>query len=525
MGVKTLLVGLDGATFDILDPLMEQGVMPFLREFVRRGVRAPLRTVVPPLTPPAWTSVLTGRTPGHHGVFDFFQLEAPGARQVRLVTSHDVRCATLATMVNAHGMRASVLNFPVHYPPPPIDGYVIAGWMPWRQLRLGCHPQDLLDRLKTIPGFNPRELAMDMSLEARATEGCPEDEYEAWAELHIRRDEQWRAVLQELISTDPTELVAVLLDGPDKIQHVCWRFLDPVLWPESPSAEEVRVREACLSYFRHLDEVLRSLVELAGPEATTIIVSDHGFGATVEVFHVNTWLAEHGYLAWSDEATGGSAEGILGLNQLTRHVRWIDWDRTRAFAATPTSNGIHLTVSGAEREALRSELIDALYAYRDPRSGEPVVSRVWTREEAFPGDAGPWAPDLTLELRDGGLVSILPSDEVLIPRPEPAGTHRPIGVLMAAGPGIRSGMRFEELSVLDVAPLTLYSLDLPVPEDLEGRVPLELYSPGFRARRRPRSAAPMSRAVDWSTTEPDEAYDQEAEAIMLARLRDLGYIE
>src|SRR5690606_22960566 len=109
---KTLLIGLDGATFTLLDPLMEQGVMPYLQSFMAGSARANLRTIVPALTPPAWTSLLTGHTPGRHGVFDFFQLEAPGSKQIRLTTSRDLRCRTVADLVNRHGLRANVLNFP-----------------------------------------------------------------------------------------------------------------------------------------------------------------------------------------------------------------------------------------------------------------------------------------------------------------------------------------------------------------------------------------------------------------------------
>lgn len=535
MSVKLVLIGLDGATFTMLDPLMEQGVMPYLKSLAEGGVRAPLRSIVPPLTPPAWTSLLTGRRPGYHGVFDFFQLEAPGSRRIRLTTSRDIRCETLASMLNRHGLRATVLNFPAHFPPPALDGYVIAGWMPWRQLRLGCHPLHLYDQLRALPGFNPRELAMDMALEAKATEGSQEDDYEAWVELHIRREHQWLAVVRYLMQADPTELMAVLLDGPDKVQHLCWRFLDPELWPAHPTLKERRIRELCLEYFRQLDQVIGQIVEMAGPEATVIIASDHGFGATTGVFHVNAWLEQAGYLTWSEEARLGARDGILGMGHLSRHTVWLDWERTRAYVATPTSNGIHIVMADRnggfgvrpeEYSRFRAELIEALYRFVDPATGEAVISRIWTREEAFPGAAAELAPDLTLMLRDGGLVSILPSDQVLRPRPKPVGTHRPVGVFLARGPGIRRGVALRELSILDVAPLALYCLGLGIPEELEGRVPLEIHEPAFQARVPVRFESAAGRSSPHPSQGVTEAiYDEEAEAAMLARLRALGYIE
>ncbi|MCB0255622.1 MAG: alkaline phosphatase family protein [Anaerolineae bacterium] len=536
MTKKTVLVGLDGATFTLLDPFMEQGVMPFLKSFAERGVRAELRSVVPPLTPPAWTTVLTGRSPGHHGIFDFFQADGPGSTAIRLATSGDIQVDHIAEMANRSGLRASVINFPVHFPPLSIDGLVIAGWMPWRQLRLGCHPPDLYDRLKQLPDFNPRELAMDMALEARATEGCDEAEYIEWVGLHIRREERWLEVLNYLFDNDPSELTAVLLDGPDKVQHLCWRFLDPALWPADPTPEEIRIREASIGYYRRLDDILAALVEKAGPDTTVVMVSDHGFGASTEVFHVNSWLEQAGYLVWSEDVTAQLSEGdTLGMGHLSRHSRWLDWDRTTAYVSTPTSNGIHIVraeqhggrgVAEADYDRFRAELVEALLSYVDERDGKPVVKAVATREEAFDGSAGALAPDLTLTLRDGGLVSILPANEIVIPRPQPVGTHRPLGVLLAAGPGIRQDTAIDELSLLDVTPILLYSLGVSLPDDLEGRVPAEMVTPEYLASH------PVEVESGHSTTRDNQGkagqqqlYDDEAEAILLARLRELGYVE
>ena len=121
MGIRTLLIGLDGATFSVLDPLMAQGVMPFLKSFISGGVRAGLRTIVPALTPPAWTSLITGRTPGQHGVFDFFRMESPESRHIRFFNSNDVGCDTIFSVASSHGQRVTALNFPAMFPPPRLN--------------------------------------------------------------------------------------------------------------------------------------------------------------------------------------------------------------------------------------------------------------------------------------------------------------------------------------------------------------------------------------------------------------------
>ena len=532
---RTFLVGLDGATFSVLDPLMEQGVMPFLKSFLAEGVRGGLRSIIPPLTPPAWTSLMTGRTPGQHGVFDFFRLDSRENRYIRFFNSSDVGCETIFSLASSHDLPVTVLNFPSMFPAPRLKGYVVPGWIPWKQLRLACWPENLLDRFKTdVPSFNQRELAMDIKLEAKATEGISDyQEYGPWIELHTRRERNWLEILRYLDSRDPSVLTAVLFDGVDKLQHLCWRFLRPEDDRPLESDSELRLRELCLTYFRELDGVLEAICSLAGADGTIILASDHGFGPTFEVFHLNAWLAQNGYLAWSDKALQEVQPALLGVEQVARHTWMLDWTRTTAFAATPTSNGIHIVVSEdgrspgvprARYHSFRRKLMDDLRGFRDPASGQPVVAEIWTREQVFSGPNSEMAPDLTLTLRDGGLVSILPAEEILRRRQNVAGAHRPVGVFAARGPRIRRGVEAGELSLLDVAPLVLYSLDLPVPKQMQGRVPAQVLEPSALAARPVRyDTAPQAAAA--ASDHGGGVLSVEDEQTVLERLRDLGYIE
>jgi predicted AlkP superfamily phosphohydrolase/phosphomutase len=535
MSARTLLIGLDGATFSILDPLMAQGVMPFLRDLISTGARAELASVIPPLTPPAWTSLMTGRSPGNHGIFDFlrFELRSDG-QQLRVLDSDDVACPTIWSMAGQQGLKTNVLNFPMTFPARGICGNVVPGWVPWRHLRLASYPSTLFERLKTaLPGFNPREMAMDMSLEERALEGCKrEEEYEDLIKLHIRRERQWFEVARHLMRTDPADLTAVLFDGVDKLQHVCWRFLDPSLFPAAPSALESRVREWCLEYFREIDRFLAEIVEIGGKDASVVIASDHGFGPTVEVFHLNEWLHQHGYLFWANaDKVDQKHSETLGMGTMARRFYEIDWDRTTAYCPTPSSNGIFITpptpagggVPPERYEAFRRQLIQGLLEFTDAGTGQPVITQIWSREEAFSGAQMASAPDLTLMLRDGGLVSILPSDTLLRPRAEITGAHRPNGVFVAAGKGMRRGISLPSLSILDVAPLLLYTLGLPIPEDLEGRVPGAVFELEH-LRSHPIGFAAPHPLPSPKTAELPEI-DPRMEAEVMGQLRALGYME
>ena len=535
MSTRTVLIGLDGATFTVLDPLMSSGTMPFLRDFIAQGVRAPLRSIIPALTPPAWTSLATGKRPGQHGVFDFFQKETADSKYLRFASPQDIRSETIWSLVSAHQQRVTALNFPIMFPPPPVNGSVVpGGWMPWRQLRLGCHPPGLFDRLKALPSFNARELAFDMALEEKALEGCADEEYADWIILHTRRERRWLDILRYLMQEDPTELTAVLFDGVDKIQHLCWRFLAPAEHAAPLSPLEEQIRGLCLDYFRQLDQILAEIVSLAGPEATIVMASDHGFGPTTSIFFLNTWLEQQGYLAWSSEGAAPARDDLrLGIGQMARHTFQLDWDRTIAYADAPSSNGIHIvrqTVDGGpgvpakDYHRVRAEISAALNTVRHPKTGEPIVAEIWTREEAFGGPFEELGPDLTVVLADGGLISIVRSDEAVKPRLVPAGTHRPLGIFLARGQGILSGASVSELSILDVAPLLLYSLNLPVPDDITGHLPTAIFEPTTLEQRPMRSTT--GEGPDLAPAPAPEAiYDAETEAMMLDRLRALGYVE
>jgi predicted AlkP superfamily phosphohydrolase/phosphomutase len=528
---EVLLLGLDGATFDILDPLIAEGAMPALAALAADGVRATLRSTVPALTPPAWTSLVTGRGPGAHGIFDFFRKDDEASPLFRFLTSHDVACPTMWSLASSESLRSTVLNFPLTFPPPKIAGHVVpGGFMPWRQLRLGCHPEGLFDRLRALPSFNARELALDMAHEAKAIEGCADDEYEPWVDMHIRRERQWVDIARYLRETEPSAFTAILFDGTDKIQHLCWRFIDPAMRATLTAAWERRVADKVREYYIRLDALIGELRDIfAG--ATIIVASDHGFGPQVRTFYVNSWLEQMGLLAWRDgQAPASTDAGSLGLNQLARHVYQIDWQRTRAFAPLPSGNGIHIVKADAQhpcgvtpeeypafREWLAAQLLDV----REPDSDARVVARVSTRDELFGGPALAVAPDLTLELTDGGLLSILASTETVRRRRVPTGTHHPDGIFVATGPEIRRGERLTPMSILDVAPLMLHELGLPIPESLEGRLIAEAIDPGALAAR------PARRNADTAAVASVEelALDAEAEGEILERLRALGYVE
>jgi predicted AlkP superfamily phosphohydrolase/phosphomutase len=531
---RSLLIGLDGATFTILDALMQDGTMPFLRQFAMSGTRAPLLSTPHPLTPPAWTTLMTGRNPGNHGVFDFmWPVYQDDTMSIKLMDSRDIKSETIWSLLSRQGRRVVSLNFPVMFPPRPVNGYLLSGFVSWRHLRRACYPPALYDTLKAIPGVNMRELGMDLDQEKKSIQGLQPEEYEAWIALHLRRERQWFEITRYLMQNDPCDLTAVLFDGTDKLQHVAWPLLDPALVPRRLSPWQQAVRDLCLQYFRNLDGYLAALVEIAGPDAQVVMVSDHGFGASDEIFYVNVFLADRGYLQWGTAADLSDGTGRHLPQRMRVQYGLIDWKKTFAYCLAPSSNGIYLRISRgpgqpgiapSEYEGVRRRLIDELLAFRAP-DGDQVVTRVMTREEAFPGTETNRAPDLTLVLRDHGFVSVLNSPSVLSHREQPVGAHRPHGVFLAAGAGIRRRLSAPLLSIVDVPSLLVHSVGLPVPSNFEGRVPVEIFTPGF-LREHPVIVGEPTQPVSAYAADPKAGtLSEEEEAAVMSRLKDLGYVE
>lgn len=532
---KVLMIGLDGATFSILKPLMDDGVMPFLKRFIAEGVHGDLMSTRNPLTPPAWTSMITGTSPHVHGIYDFLRpmtLE-DGSVFLGVNNSRNIQSETIWSMVSRQGMRATSLNFYGMSPPVEVNGYIASGFVPWKHLRHAMSPASLFDLVKSLPNFDYRNLAMDIGEEKKCVQGLIEGEHAAWIELQQTRDLAWTDLCCHLMETDRTELTAVVLDGPDKIQHLFWRFVDPDLVESDPGPWYSAIRTQCLGFYRQLDRNIERLVKCAGGDTDVIITSDHGFGPTTEFVYINEWLSRNGYLKWSDSVAEDDS-GKLTANKMKDHLGMIDWKNTLAFCPTPSSNAIYVKKASSSAHGVAdSEYLDfcmnlrqQLLSYRDPADGQQVFAGVDMNKLEGTPYVEP-SPDLTVRLRDGGFVSILKSSEVVAPREHPDGTHRPNGVFIGHGPGIAARESpIEAINLLDITPLMLYLLGLPVPKNLEGRVPEEVLTPDALVSR---PVAQADKTVPAGNAGRGAGKDREPtpeeKEALIKQMKLLGYME
>jgi predicted AlkP superfamily phosphohydrolase/phosphomutase len=546
MTPEVILFGLDGATFTVLDDLMARGIMPNLQQFCREGVRATMMSTVPPLTPPAWSTLVTGRTPGNHGVLGFLQYADAESNSVQIVSFKQLTAETIWSIANRQGARAGSLNFVAHHPAPKIDGWVIPGWVSWRWMRTLSHPSGVIDRLKQgVSGFDVKTLAIDFEEEHKAIAGAALDEYESWIGLHIKRERQWLDAGRYLLEHDPVKLFGIVFDGVDKLQHLLWPYLDPAMEPEQPGEDFIRTRQLAWSYFRQVDNLLGETVEAFGDKSTILICSDHGFTKTWELLYINTWLEQQGYLKWAENVTI-QEDGCLELEDRHYGLKGFDLENSRAYGLTASSNGVYINVKGkrnetgipvAEYAALREEIKHKLLTdCKHPETGEPLITRVWTREEAFTGTNMDNAPDLTVELRDFGFFSVRRTNSIHANRPYITGTHHPEGILIARGPGIRRNAETACVNLIDVAPTTLFAMGLEIPADLEGRVLEELFVPEFLASRIPRRAGAatpkvktmaaghgLNGSANGSLNGPGGPSEEDLE--VLEKMKALGYLD
>ena len=537
MSAKSVIIGVDGATFDILDPLMAEGLMPNLAAVIDGGVRGILKSTIHPLTPPAWTTLMTGVNPGTHGIYDFIKVDRSGAvPSYTLATSEDMKAPTLWDIASARGKRVTTLNFPVMFPARPVDGVVIPGYVPWSYLGRAIHPRSMAKRLKELGVFKASEMSTDWQHERKAVQGLGDDQLDDWVNFHITRERRWQATLLAVMDEDPCDLTAVLFDGVDRIQHLCMHLIHPATRDDYTSPTNAATRALVLQYFGELDGFIGQIIAKAGPEARTFIVSDHGFTrAGTRIFYANTWLEHQGLLAWKPD-TAMDDQGRMALDENTEASTLIDWAGTKAYALSSSSNAIFVRVAKgagepgvqpADYAAFRADLVARLLDIVDPDTGRKVVAEVHLRETAFPGPNMTEAPDLTLRLHDYSFLSVLRADLPCKDRRVAYATHHPDGIFVAAGPGLRVGERIDPLQIADITPTVLYSLGLPVAHSMEGQAATGAFTIDHLMYN---SLSVASEAIPGAGTgaggfgNSGEALPEDAAEEIKERLKALGYM-
>lgn len=564
-----MLIGLDGATFDLIDPWVESGDLPNLGRLISEGTRAPLRSTTPSATFPAWTSFATGVNPGKHGIFDFTRMR-PKSYKIEFLNATHRKYPAFWEVLSKLGKRVCVAALPGTYPPETVNGVMISGFDSPVATAIDAsfvYPKGLFRELNSRFGRFPfadfQELVIeagwhDLAFEKLLT-GVKRKKEIA---LHLFRKEKW-------------DLFLFLFGEADTVSHHFWCAFDqgsPRFVPELASKH----REAIKKIYRELDNAIGELLDAAGNEYYVLLVSDHGFGgAGDKVFYINRWLEKEGFLTF--RKTGGAFSRNIDslkrtgmrfvppkaqewlLRSPLKHLAadleaksrfgMIDWERTKAFSEELNyAPSIRINTAGerpdgivkeGEYRDLCEEITQKLGEFEDPFTEAKIVKRVHRKEELYSGPFVDEAPDLILqlELDDGYSYSCLktsPSESLSLLRKMERwehvgakgrsmnGSHRPEGIFVLKGEGVRPGSRLEEAEIIDITPTLYYLFGVEIFKDVDGSVLRSAFEEEFQDRNRVKYAETTG---GFGFQVRERPYSGKAAKQIEERLRALGYLE
>jgi predicted AlkP superfamily phosphohydrolase/phosphomutase len=542
--MKALVIGLDGATFTVLTPLMQAGYMPNLKKALGRGVSGELISTVPPVTALAWPSFFTGKNPGKHGLMGW-QGRLNENFERPWVSGNQVRGSKLWHLAGKAGLRVCVVNVPVTYPPEPLNGAMVTGLLtPGLEVDFTYPPELRTALLATVPDYR-----IDVDVQHRRRDTRSLSAIRRFLNEAVNATQARGKAIRWLLDREQPDLAVVVFEMPDRLQHVLWRNIERL--PRSLDGTEGAsiIRDKLLTCYQALDEEIGRLVDGFLPRgAYLVFLSDHGFGPWETNVHLSDWLARQGWLTYDRRRVGGwevlrwigsrvkrwlPGTLISRARQALPLLHTLDWSRTWAYAGLPTEYGIFLNVRGREPagiveptgyETLRTEILEALRAWCDPRTGQPIMKAVYRREELYTGPFVTQAPDIVFELRRGYRVSDLTGRMDLLGdvSQEPWGFHEREGIFGMRGPGIETGVELKQASIQDMMPTLLYTLGLPVPDDLDGRVLLDIFTSAWRGDHPLHFCHTGEVDMGSKVAQP---YSVAEEALVAERLKGLGYLE
>ena len=553
---KVIVIGLDGATFDLIKPWATEGYLPTLSQLLAEGAHGPLRSTMPPMTAPAWTSFATGVNPGKHRLYDWIARE-PDSYRFTPVTARDSTATPIYTVLSENGRRVCALNVPMTYPAIPVNGVMLSG-MPAPSLENSISfPASLLHEIVEAVGDymlypDPGQAYSDSGVDAflKRLYRCTELRGQAFD--YLRQREDW-------------DFAMMVFNGTDTVSHAMWKYMDRRHPLHDPSRYQ-KYGNAIRDYYQYVDRYLAEVVGSLPPDTVLILMSDHGFGPFHKFIHVNNWLMQEGWMhvrpQWRSRAKkaffqrgfapmtvydllmrlglGGLKRGVVRghgqglLKTLFLAFEDIDWSKTAAYSLGNVGQ-IYLNVvgrepygciePGADYERVRTDIMNGLLSLRDPETAEPVIEAVYRREEIYDGEQVIHAPDILfmpsrLEYFGFGEYEF-GSHHIIEPMKRGiSGTHRMDGIFIAYGGPVQAGKVVPDAQITDLTPTVLHAMGVPIPESVDGRVLTEIFSPAFQ----PHVATHSSQV--WQ--HPDDDQDQELTAVdkqtLSERLRSLGYV-
>ncbi|NPV07591.1 MAG: phosphodiesterase [Anaerolineae bacterium] len=506
---RVLVIGLDCA-----DPGLVFGAwredLPNLRRLMESGAYGPLETCHPPITVPAWSSMMSSRDPGQLGFYGFRNRADYSYDGMRIANSTAVKAPRVWDLAERAGLRSVLVGVPQTYPLPSVTGWAISDFLTPPGASDWARPAELADEVGELLQGEPYEFDV--------RDFRTEDKDGLLESIYRMTDKRWR-VIRHLASSKPWDFFMLVEMGIDRIHHGFWSFMDhrdPRFQPGH------RFQHAIRDYYVYVDRRIGELLELVGDDAWVMVVSDHGAQRMEGGFAVNEWLIREGYLALADRP-----EGAVELKQCR-----IDWPRTRAWGSGGYYARVFMNVAGREPEGIipadryeeeRDRLKAALEHTAGP-DGRPLGTVALKPEEVY-REVNGIAPDLIVYF--GGLAwrsvgSIGHGDVYTVENdtgPDDA-NHSRFGLCIMRDPEASLGGReMAGLHIEHVAPTLLTWLGLEVPADMVGAPVIQP-----RAAEAPEGDPGPGTCPSESEGRDGSGYTEEEERQISDHLADLGYL-
>lgn len=460
--------------------------MPNLRSLMQRGIWGPLESTIPPITVPAWMCMMTGRDPGTLGIYGFRNRRDHSYDGLSFANSRMVKEEAVWDIIGRQGKRSILIGVPLTYPPPVIDGIVVADFMTPTNADDLTFPRHIADEINAVDGPYVTDVR-DYRTDDRAG---------LLTRLKAMTHQRF-AVARKLMTTHPWDLFTVIEMGADRLHHAFWRYHDPqhpLHEPDSPFRDTMR------EYYALLDCELGATLREVPEDALVLVVSDHGAKRMDGGICLNDWLRREGWLTLLEEPEKPTKFSPAN----------VDWSRTRAWGDGGYYGRVFLNVEGrepngiirpSEYNGVRAELAEKLEALGD-ETGQSIGTRVHLPERVYTTCRNV-PPDLityfgNLNWRSVGSVgnpSVWTHENDT--GPDDA-NHSQHGIAVIAGPGVAPEGRRDGMSIYDIAPTILSGFGLAAPVGM-GRRTL-------------------------GGTPAHDVYTADEEEEIARRLEDLGYL-
>lgn len=498
---KLVIIGLDGATYQIIENLISKNKLTFFKNLIQKGIHGKIKSTIPVNGASSWASFFAGKNPGRHNIYDYLSYKNSPASPI-IINKNSIKAPMLWDIANKHDLKTFFFNIPILAEPVPVNGVMVTGFLT-PQEKCYAYPESVYEELEKL------DHVFDCGVNGHLKPNV-------YFKMMLNIFKKQMEFFSRKIQTTDWDLVFATFNLLERIQRVFWD-------------DDSKIEEA----YSIIDSELHAISERLEKSCHLIVLSNYGYSSVNRKFFVNEWLWERKFLQRNistqktmitdvDEIIFNHKNGhvpfiteILTKSGFTKsnirsilptdisellktavpkaikkmfHREYLDinWKKTQAYFVSENLQGININTKGREPngivnpgddyEKLIDKIISELYHLKDPFSLENVVDDVFRKEELFCGDCLDEAPDIILvpfqnkyaldPNKRNSRLSIGPTND---DNPIKAQRNRE-GTLFLSGPNIKQGVKIHGITIYDLLPTILSLLNIDYNDDFDGKI-------------------------------------------------------